>query len=131
MLSQASREGWKDAQRNEGQYKLTALAEANELERASSIITSVYTNESLKSMNTVKVSLLKSRNGRLTSEPIETFIEPDYYTFGNTKGSSDVSSTKFSDINLNDLFNTNQDELSTLSSFNEDILDLSNIDLGI
>lgn len=59
MLSQASREGWKEAQRNEGQYKLTALAEANELERASAMVVSTYSTESLINMKSAKVRIIK------------------------------------------------------------------------
>ena len=62
ILSQSSREGWKDAARHNGTYKLTALAEANELERASSMILSVFSSDSLKMANTVKVQVLKNRD---------------------------------------------------------------------
>ena len=64
VLSQASREGWKEAVRNEGRYRLTALAEANELERASSLVLSTYCSDSLKQVKAAKVQILKNRDGQ-------------------------------------------------------------------
>ena len=130
MLSQASREGWKDAKRNDGVYKLTALAEANELERASAVIASVYADDSLTNMNTIKVSLLKNRNGRTSSDPIETFIDPEYYVFGNVKGSGNANIADFSNLSLSSLLNADQDDVQELSSFVPGP-DLSNIDIGL
>ena len=130
MLSQASREGWKDAKRNDGVYKLTALAEANELERASAVIASVYADDSLTNMNTIKVSLLKNRNGRTSSDPIETFIDPEYYVFGNVKGSGNTNIADFSNLSLSSLLNADQNDVQELSSFVPGP-DLSNIDIGL
>ena len=48
MLSQANRGGWEDAVRHQGTYTLTALADANELERASSLVMSVFSSDPLK-----------------------------------------------------------------------------------
>lgn len=127
MLSQSSREGWKDATRHEGQYKLTALAEANELERASSLVLSTYSNEQLISMNAAKVSVLKSRNSRATPEPIETFVDPEYYVFGEVKGSSSTNSMSFSDFNLGSVLSSDQQQVQELGS----LIDLNSIDLDI
>lgn len=62
ILSQSSREGWKEAVRQEGRYRLTALADANELERASSLVLSIFSSESLKQINSAKVQILKNRD---------------------------------------------------------------------
>lgn len=134
MLSQTSREGWKDATRHEGQYKLTALAEANELERASSVVLSTYSNDSLINMNAAKVSILKSRNGRATPEPIETFVDPEYYVFGNVKGAGNTTIADFSGISLNSLLGSNPEEVKEIAELNQAInnsIDLDSIDIGI
>lgn len=127
MLSQSSREGWKDATRHEGQYKLTALAEANELERASSVVLSTYSNEALINMNAAKVSILKSRNSRATPEPVETFVDPEYYVFGEVKGMSNTNSMSFNNFDVNSIFNTDTQQIQELSS----LADLSSLDLDI
>ena len=127
MLSQSSREGWKDATKHEGQYKLTALAEANELERASSVVMSTYSNDALINMNAAKVSVLKSRNSRATPEPIETFVDPEYYVFGEVKGSDNTTSMSFDNFNLSSILSTDQQQVQELGN----ILDLNSINLDI
>lgn len=127
MLSQSSREGWKDATRHEGQYKLTALAEANELERASSMVLSTYSNDALINMNAAKVSVLKSRNSRATPEPIETFVDPEYYVFGEVNGSNNTTSMSFNNFNISSILGANQEQVQELGN----LVDLSNLTLDI
>lgn len=82
MLSQANREGWKRAVKNGGKYDLRAISEANELERASWRIMSVYTDENLKESKEAKVQLLKNRTGAVIVEPQTVFVDPVMNVFG-------------------------------------------------
>ena len=63
-------------------YNLTALSDANELERCSTAVLSVYSDEDLKNANTAYVQLLKTRYGS-SVPPIPVDIEPSTYLFGN------------------------------------------------
>ncbi len=62
---QANRQGWKEACKNDGHYKLDALSFANEAERSASQI--IYTflgdTQDLRSRGEVKIGCLKSRDG--------------------------------------------------------------------
>ena len=87
MLSQINRDGFNYASKHGGKYTLTNLAEANELERASAIVMTLFTDESLKASKQVLVQMLKSRNGETIVEPVISFMDPAYYVFG-----SEVSS---------------------------------------
>ena len=118
ILSQASREGWKDAVRHEGKYKLTALAEANELERASSLVLSTYSSDTLKQINEAKVQILKNRDGQVWSEPIEIFVDPAYYLFGDNNEDVDFTADSGS------IFEPSADELSLVTDINSLDLDL-------
>lgn len=64
---QANRQGWKDACKNEGRYKLDALSWANEAERSASVI--LYTflgdNDTLRKDKQVLIGCLKNRDGDL------------------------------------------------------------------
>ena len=123
ILSQASREGWKDAVRHEGKYRLTALAEANELERASSLVLSTYSSDTLKQISEAKVQILKNRDGQVWSEPIEVFVDPKYYIFGDVQNG--ISPDKdFNINNFDDIFNTSKETLREMT-------DLSAIDLDL
>ena len=117
ILSQASREGYKAAAKHQGKYDLTALAEANELERASQSVIALYTDESLKNSKQAKIQLLKARDGSTMAEPETIFADPEYYLIGNadivnpidietfdTEELFDVGSfeTGMSEVNLDD-----------------------------
>lgn len=101
LLAQTNRSGYKEATRSfrklamvnrpgdknkalntsvEG-YSLTALSDANELERCSSVVLSVYSNDDLKASKQAYVQLLKTRYGS-TVQPIPVDIEPEVYRFG-------------------------------------------------
>ena len=62
---QANRQGWKEACKNDGHYKLDALSWANEAERSASLI--VYTflgdTDELRKNEEVKIGCLKNRDG--------------------------------------------------------------------
>jgi len=62
---QANREGWVDACKKEGVYKLNALSWANEAEKSSSLIISTFLGDTptLRNNNEVKIGCLKNRDG--------------------------------------------------------------------
>ena len=82
-LNQVNRPGDKNNSFNnqiEG-YQLTALSDANELERCSSFVLSVFTNDDLKNANQAYVQMLKTRYGNVVP-PTPVDIELPYYKFG-------------------------------------------------
>lgn len=60
---QVNREGWKDAAKNEGVYKLTALSNANEAERSADYVISLFMSDENKKNNIMKITCLKHRKG--------------------------------------------------------------------
>lgn len=129
ILSQSSREGFKEASKSEGKYRLTALAEANELERASSVVLSVYSSDSLKAIKSAKVQILKNRDGEVWSEPMEIFVDPVYYAFGDVQGAPSTT-TSFDMGNITNLFAMDDESVNELNALSEEP-DLSTIDLNI
>lgn len=83
-LSQANREGIHKADRNNGAYTLSALAESNELERSAATVIGLYMNDILRSSGEIKYQLLKNREGTLIETPQVTFIDPSYCVVGDT-----------------------------------------------
>jgi replicative DNA helicase len=71
---QINREGWKDAIKNEGVYKLTALSNANEAERAADQVITLYFSDDMKKSGVVKITCLKHRKGN-TFPPFEAHID--------------------------------------------------------
>lgn len=144
LLSQANREGWKYAQKEKkeknksgkaaGDYLITALAEANELERASSMVISVFTSDALKQLNQAKVQLLKCRDGQTMDRSIETDADLAYYAFGdkvketNTTPTFDNSGTDLSTL----LQTTQPEDLDTLLKKPQEISGgFDDLDLGV
>jgi replicative DNA helicase len=85
LLSQINRESWKRVRNKkygEGRYDLTCLADANELERGSSRVFTVYTSENMKLVKEAQVQLLKNRNGVTMWDPEKVFVDPEAYVFG-------------------------------------------------
>lgn len=73
-------------------YSLTALSDANELERCSSLVLAVYANDDLKASHQAYVQTLKTRYGNcVPPTPVE--IEPEYYRFG---GNATVNESELS-----------------------------------
>lgn len=98
-LNQVSRPGDKNNKlvtQVEG-YQLTALSDANELERCSSAVLSVYSNPEIFGTNQVYVQLLKTRYGELVP-PTPVDIVPEVYKFG---GDASVEESELS-VNLVD-----------------------------
>ncbi len=107
MLSQANREGWKRAVKNEGSYDLRGISEANELERASWRIFSIFTNENMKESKEAKVQCLKNRTGLTVMDPVVIFVDPVCYTFGDVgSGFNDSLSVESLDDIFSSEFNT-------------------------
>ena len=68
-LFQISREGYKAAEKNGGNYNLTHLSYANEAERSSDIVTAGWVDTELRESNLVKIQCLKARD----TAPFEPF----------------------------------------------------------
>lgn len=117
LLAQTNRSGFKEASKsfrkltminrpgdkgkhidtNIDGYQLTALSDANELERCSSVVLSVFTNDDLKAAKQAYVQLLKTRYGSVV-QPIPVDIDPAVYRFG---GDASVDDSELS-VNLVD-----------------------------
>lgn len=91
ILAQANRQGFLKANRSEGRYDLTAIAEANELERAAYRVFSIYTNENLKQSKEASMQILKNRSGPTMYDPLSVFADPEPYVVGESvEGFSDT-----------------------------------------
>lgn len=82
LLSQTSRQGHEYAVRHRGEYMESGLAEANELERASTLIVTLFASENGKSSGELTVQVIKNRFGRRMAEPMQAHIKPDYFMVG-------------------------------------------------
>lgn len=69
-LFQISREGYKAAEKNGGNYNLTHLSYANECERSSDIVTATWVDDEMRQNNQVRFMCLKSRD----DAPFEAFF---------------------------------------------------------
>jgi hypothetical protein len=70
---QINRTGFKEAEKNDGRYSLTALSNANEAERSSDLIISTYWNENMKKAGIIKIGCLAHRKGA-DFDPFEAHI---------------------------------------------------------
>jgi len=102
LLAQTNRTGWHEAAKKNGEYDLTALAEANELERCSSVILTVFHDKNSTVANELKVCLLKNRYGMAHPEPIITDVYPEYYYVGDRL---DGYTYQSGCVSMNDLYN--------------------------
>lgn len=102
VLAQSNREGGEYARKHDGNYLLGHFAEGNELERASSLVLTTYSDDALKTLYTAKVGLIKNRDGAPIEYAFETIIEPEYYTFGNTLVNDNLN-TDFTPPSLEDV----------------------------
>jgi replicative DNA helicase len=102
VVIQANREGWKRASKRGGQYDLRAISEANEVEKASYRIFSIYTDDFMKEAKEARVCILKHRSGKTTTEPLVVYVDPVCYYIGDeVTGSftgSDMNSSEFSSL---------------------------------
>lgn len=99
ILAQANRDGYLRAIRNDGNYDLRAISEANEIERSSYRVFSVFTDENLKLSKELKVGLIKHRGGSTLSAPVSCFCEPDAGVIGDVTGFHSMpSAQEFADV---------------------------------
>ena len=82
LLSQVNREGIKYALKHDGMYLMQHVAEASEIERASSYIISVYTDSMIQVSNQIKIGALKLRNAQLPVCTIVDVAEGSVYRVG-------------------------------------------------
>ena len=80
---QCNREGYKRALTHNGQYLLTAIGDLNEVERSSSYVVFLYTDEDDKACETTRMTLTKNRLGQVFTEPIAVPFLPQYTKVGN------------------------------------------------
>lgn len=73
---QANREGLKEAEKNGGRYKLTALANANESERSTDKVYYVYLDDVLRNSRELVVGNLKNRRGPVIMDQFKVFANP-------------------------------------------------------
>lgn len=74
LLFQINRQGKDTADKNDGRYRMSALAYANEAERSADVITTTYLNDDLRKKGRVLVSNLKNRDNPLF-EPFEARVD--------------------------------------------------------
>ena len=96
LLSQINREGWKEACDNDGEYRLTALAEANELEKSASYVITLFSDQNLKESGEVKAQLLKHRGGLTVETAVLVPMDPRYLAMGH--GIEGFGETESSDM---------------------------------
>lgn len=82
LLSQANREGLAYAQKHDGAFFMQHVAEASELERASTYMISTYTDATLQMSKILKIGVLKLRGAALPMGTINIFADGEYYQVG-------------------------------------------------
>lgn len=73
---QANREGLKEAEKNAGRYKLTALSMANEAERSADYVYYTYLDDTLRTSRELSVGNLKARNRPVITELFKVYADP-------------------------------------------------------
>lgn len=84
LLSQVNREGMDYAQKHNGMYLMQHIANASEIERASTYMISVYNDSQLQMMKILKVGTMKLRNAQLLSDTVQVYADGAYYQVGDT-----------------------------------------------
>ncbi len=84
FAAQTNRQGMMRAKRNGGHYDLTALSDLNEIERSSSYVCFIYTDEESSQSQQCKMSLAKHRFGAPLPEPVVVSFLPGVLTIGET-----------------------------------------------
>lgn len=97
LLSQANRDGLDYARKHDGQYLMTHIAEASEIERSASYIVSTYGDAMTQVSKLLKMGTLKLRNAALPMDTINVFADGEYYQVGET------STPEQQDYNMDDL----------------------------
>lgn len=73
---QASREGWKNAEKNGGVYRLVDFSWANEAEKSADLIYYVYANDLLRQSKELAMGNLKTRIVPLIPNQFRVFVDP-------------------------------------------------------
>ena len=87
LLSQVNREGItyagkKHKEKDAGNYLMQHIAEASEVERASSYIVTVYTDPGSQLTKLLKIGAIKLRNASLPLDATNVFADGEYYQVG-------------------------------------------------
>jgi hypothetical protein len=73
---QANRDGYKEAEKNSGRYKLTAMAWASEAEKSADLVYSTYLDDGLRAANELVVGSLKARDSEVLTDLVKVFCDP-------------------------------------------------------
>lgn len=111
LLSQANREGIAYSKKHDGQYMMQHVAEASEVERASSYIITVFTDDMVQITKLLKVGAIKLRSSQLPMNTIQIYADGAYYQVGDT----DIPEQQ--DYSASMLFDNNAPTGETLDSF--------------
>ena len=118
IAAQINRNGWLKAAKRDGEYDLTALAESNEIEKASSIIIALFSDERLKESKEVKFQILKNRDG-MKKERVDTIYGDFMYAMiGGESNTSD-----------NDIVETAFDDLGEVSNSDIDVSHVTQVEI--
>lgn len=110
LLSQANRDGYKYAQKHNGAYLATHVAEASEIIRAASYIISVYTDANVQVTKLLKLGCVKLRGAQLPVDTVDVYADGALYQVGD----SDFKQSK--DYTMNDLMEA---EIESKKDFTE------------
>lgn len=100
MCAQINRQGWARAAKHDGLYDLTALKEANEIETASAIIISLFTDPALANGKEIKFGILKNRDGIKSDRADVIYCDFAHQLIG---GDNITSDQEFATMSLDDL----------------------------
>jgi hypothetical protein len=84
LLSQVNREGIAYAQKHNGMYLMQHVAEASEVERASSYIITVFTDPMSQVVKLLKMGAIKLRGSQLPADLIQVYADGELYQVGDT-----------------------------------------------
>lgn len=105
---QSSREGYEKAQRNDGNYSLTAAAEGNEIERSSENMFAIYSDSDLKSQRKAKLQLIKGRNCGEMRNSILISVNPKYYIVSDYIKENDIETDDDETIDVSSITKGNK-----------------------
>lgn len=118
IISQVNREGLDYASKHNGEYKMHQIAEASEIERASTYILTTYASKTSSISKLVSIGAIKLRNASIPLEPINIYADGEHYTIG-ISDSSTIDTT-VCNYTVEDIMQTQ--ETSNTSSDLEKIL---------
>lgn len=116
LLSQVNRAGMDYAQKHNGMYLMQHIAEASEIERASSYIITTYTDAMSQVTKLLKVGAIKLRGAQLPLDTINVFADGEYYQVG------EATPPEQQDYSASDIFSTSSQETSDGDISMDDLL---------